>query len=406
MKELNEVVIVDFLRTPMSRSSTHTPEKDIFLNYRADELLGMVIKKLIERVGINPSLIDDMITGCAFPVGENWLYGGRNPLFLSELPYTIPAMAIDRQCASSMSSVHIGTMEIMTGNADIILACGMEHMTRVPMDFTKNTAVVLNEDLIDYKNHPEYKKYDLKTGFSMIQTAQKLHEISGITREEMDEWALRSHNKAIAALDGGFFNDEILPIEVKQNEKQIKLVEYDQSIRRNSKLEIMKKLRPVSKGITQDPQITAGNSSPLNAGAGAAILMSKKKAIELGLSPLAKIVSMSWAAVDPSIMGTGPVPASQKALKRANLRVDDIDYWEINEAFAVVALNTIKELTINPEKVNVKGGAIALGHALGLTGVRLVSTLARILQKEGGTYGLATPCVGGGQGTATILERL
>jgi len=347
-----------------------------------------------------------MITGSAFPVGENWLYGGRNPLFLAELPYEIPAMAIDRQCASGMSSIHIGSMEIMTGNAEVVLACGMEHMSRVPMDFTKNLAVKLNENLINYQKFPQYKKYGLDVGFSMIQTAQKLYEISGISREEMDRWGKRSHDLAVKAMREGFFDGEILPIEVTLADGTKKLIKYDQSIIEETSLEKMAKLPVVSKGLTKEPQITAGNSSPLNAGAGAMILMEKEKAESYNIKSLAKIKAMSWVGVDPSIMGIGPVPASRKALKRAKLDVKDIDFWEINEAFAIVTLNAIKELGIDENKVNVKGGGIALGHALGLTGIRLVGTLARILQKEGGKFGLATPCVGGGQGSATIIESL
>jgi len=406
MREMKEVVIVDYLRTPQSRSSTQKPERDVFINYRADELLGFVVKELVKRNKIDPKEIDDMITGSAFPVGENWLYGGRNPLFLAELPYEIPAMAIDRQCASGMSSIHIGSMEIMTGNAEVVLACGMEHMSRVPMDFTKNLAVKLNENLINYKKFPQYKKYGLDVGFSMIQTAQKLYEISGISREEMDRWGKRSHDLAVKAMREGFFDGEILPIEVTLADGTKKLIKYDQSIIEETSLEKMAKLPVVSKGLTKEPQITAGNSSPLNAGAGAMILMEKEKAESYNIKSLAKIKAMSWVGVDPSIMGIGPVPASRKALKRAKLDVKDIDFWEINEAFAIVTLNAIKELGIDENKVNVKGGGIALGHALGLTGIRLVGTLARILQKEGGKFGLATPCVGGGQGSATIIESL
>ncbi|MHA1341576.1 MAG: acetyl-CoA C-acetyltransferase [Promethearchaeota archaeon] len=406
MEKLREVVIVDFLRTPQSRSSTYKPERDVFINFRADELLGIVVKELINRSKIDPKEIEDMITGCAFPVGENWLYGGRNPLFLAELPYEVPAMAIDRQCASSMSCVHVASMEIMTGISDVVLACGMEHMSRVPMDFTKNQAVKLNQNLINYEKFPQFKKYGLDVGFSMIQTAQKLYEISGISREEMDKWGKRSHDLAAKAIKEGFFDGEILPIEATLADGTKKLIKYDQSVREGTSLEKMAQLPVVSKGINKDPQITAGNSSPLNAGAGAMLLMEKEKAESFGLKPLAKIKSMSWAGVDPSIMGFGPIPASRKALKKAGLEVKDIDFWEINEAFAIVVLNAIKELNINADKVNVKGGAIALGHALGLTGVRLVGTLARILKKEGGNLGLATPCVGGGQGAATIIETI
>ncbi len=241
----------------------------------------------------------------------------------------------------------------------------------------------------------------------MIQTAQKLLEQNPkITRKHLDEWALGSHVKAAKARDEGFFDGEILPIEGHNPDGSKVVIKYDQSIRNGAKIEDMAKLSPVSHGIAKEAQITAGNSSPLNAGAGCCVLMSRKKADELGIKPLAKIKAMSWAAVNPGVMGQGPVPASRKALARAGLKAEDIDFWEINEAFAIVPLYAIQEMKIDPTKVNAKGGGIALGHALGLTGLRIVCTLARILQQTGKKYGLSTPCVGGGQGTATIIERI
>jgi len=401
---MREVVIIDYLRTPMSRSRPNEPERDFFHSIPADILLSMVIKEIIARAKFDPSDIDEVITGCANQVKENFLYGGRHPVFLAGLPETVAAMGVDRQCGSSMSSVHIGVMEIMTENSDIVLACGMEHMTRIPRgtDLTKR-----HIELTDEKEYPNHAKYNLKTGFSMIQTAQQLWEQNpDITREDMDKWSLRSHDRAVRARDEGFFDREILPVEGNLPDGTKKLIKYDQSMRAGSTLEIMGNLRLVSKGINKDPQITPGNSSPLNAGAGCSVLMSRNRAEELGIKPLAKIRAFSWAGVNPGIMGSGPVPASKKALKRAGLEIDDINYWEINEAFAIVPLYAMKVLGINPEKVNIKGGAIALGHPLGMTGVRLVGTIARILQIEGGKLGLATACIGGEQGIATILEKI
>ncbi len=222
----------------------------------------------------------------------------------------------------------------------------------------------------------------------------------------MDKWSLQSHERAIKARDDGFFDAEILPIDGTLPDGTKKIIKYDQSMRGGSTLEIMSKLRLVSEGIDKNPQITAGNSSPLNAGAGCCVLMSRNLAEKLQIQPLAKIRSIGWAGVNPGVMGQGPVPASKKALKRAGLKVEDIDFWEINEAFAIVPLYAKKVLGISPEKINVKGGAIALGHPLGMTGMRLVGTLARILQIEQGNYGLATACIGGGQGVATIIEKI
>jgi acetyl-CoA acetyltransferase family protein len=404
MPELKEVVLVDYLRTPISRSRPNQPERDVFHEIPADQLLTLVLKEMISRSEFEPSDIDGLITGCANQVKENFLYGGRHPLFLAALPDTVAAMGVDRQCGSSMSSVHIGAMEIATGNSDIVIAAGMEHMTRIPrgLGLTPKKVELANEKL-----YPEQAKYDLGTGFTMIQTAQKLWEQnSDITRDDMDQWSLRSHEKAVKAIDEGFFDEEILPIEGTLPDGTKKLIKYDQSIRRGSSMEAMNKLRVVSEAIEKEPQITPGNSSPLNAGAACCVIMSKNRAEELGIKPMAKILSMSWVGVNPSIMGSGPVPATIKVLDKAGLKTEDIDYWEINEAFAIVPLYAIKKLQLNKEKINIKGGAIAIGHPLGMTGLRLIGTLARILQFEGGRYGLATACVGGGQGVATIIEKI
>ncbi len=404
MPELKDVVIVDYLRTPISRNRPDQPERDAFHEIQADELLALVLKEISSRAKFDLSEVDEMIVGCANQVKENFLYGGRQPIFLAELPETIATIGLDRQCGSSMSSVHVGAMEIMTGNSEIILACGMEHMTRIPRgsEYTSK-----HFELADEVQFPNHAKYDLKTGFSMIQTAQKLWEQNpDITREDMDKFSLSSHDKAIKAREEGFFDDEILPIEGTLPDGSKKLIKYDLSIRGGSTMEIMGKLRLVSKGINKEAQITAGNASPLNAGAGCCVLMSQTRANELGIEPMAKIKSIAWAGVNPGVMGKGPVPTSIKALSRAGLKVEDINFWEINEAFAIVPLYAKKVLGIPSEKINVKGGAIAIGHPLGLTGLRLIGTLARILQFEGGRFGLATACIGGGQGVATIIEKV
>ncbi|MFX1525527.1 MAG: acetyl-CoA C-acetyltransferase [Promethearchaeota archaeon] len=404
MQNIEEVVMVDFLRTPISRSRPDQPERDVFNEIPADKLLTKVIKEIIKRSKFDPNEIDEVITGCANQVKENFLYGGRHPVFLAELPETAAAMGLDRQCGSSMSSVHVGTMEIMTGNSEIVLACGMEHMTRIPRG---TDLTIRHTELGDATLFPNHAKYNLQHGFSMLQTAQNLWEQNpDISRIDMDRWSIESHDLAAKARDEGYFDGEIIPIEGTMPDGSKKMIKYDQSIRTGSTLDVMGNLRVVSTGIKKEPQITAGNSSPLNAGAACSVLMSKKRADELGIKPLAKIISIAWAGVNPGIMGTGPVPSSKKALKKAGLEVNDIDYWEINEAFSIVPIYACKKLNIPRKKVNIKGGAVALGHPLGVTGVRLVGTLARILQVEKGRYGLATACVGGGQGVATIIENL
>jgi len=402
MGELDECVIIDYLRTPFSRSRPNQPERDVFHQISADRLLSLVLKKLVSRAEFDSSEIDELIVGCANQVKENFLYGGRHPIFLAELPINVASMGVDRQCGSSMSSVHIGAMEIMTGNAKIVLAAGMEHMTRIP----RGTDLTMKHiELADIHHYPNHAKYDLDTGFSMLQTAQKLWEQNqDITRMDMDRFSLKSHQKAARARNEGYFDGEILPIDGKKPDGSKTIIKYDQSIREGSNLETMANLKLASKGINEMPQITAGNSSPLNSGAGCCVLMSRTKSDELGIKPLATIRSISWVGVNPGIMGSGPVPASKKALNKMNLNVQDIDFWEINEAFAIVPLFARKALDIDLQCINIKGGAIALGHPLGATGVRLIGTLARTLNKEKGKYGLATACIGGGQGVATILE--
>ena len=403
MAQAREAVIVDYLRSAFSRSRPRDPERDVFNSLRMDEAAAMLIKELIKRTKIKPGDINELVTGTAQPWNEQFMYGGRNIAFLAELPFSVAAQHVDRQCASSMSTIHTGAMEIMLGYSDVVISCGIEHMTHVPMP-----GPGIDPSQMPSKPHaalfsdPRYKKYDYMTTMNMGLTAEKLSEHTDFTREDMDKWALRSHQKAAKALEEGFFKDEIMPIEVTLADGTKKVIDTDQSIRGDTTLEGLAGLKPAFK---QDGQITAGNSSPLNAGATAMILMSKEKAKEYGLKPLATIVSMGWAGVDPTMMGLGPVPASRHALKNAGMEVKDIDFWEINEAFCIVALNAIKELGIDPEKVNAKGGATAIGHPLGATGTRLVGTLARILNMEGGTYGLATPCIGGGQGAATIIKR-
>jgi len=300
-----------------------------------------------------------------------------------------------------MAGIHIGFMEIAAGFADVVMVGGMEHMTRVPMGPTlKEKGIIVTDPRM--LTDSLYQHWDMPTAMNMGLTAEKLFAQTGFTREDLDRWGARSHQLASRAYKEGFFKDEILPIEVEQADGKKMLVDRDQAVRDDATFEGMKDLKPVFK---PDGVITAGNSSPLNAGATSMILMSKDTATEKGIRPLATIRSIGFAGVDPTIMGVGPVPASRKALAKADLQVSDIDYWEINEAFCIVALNCIKELGINPDHVNVTGGGTAIGHPLGATGIRLVGTLARILQIKDGRYGLANACVGGGQGVATIIER-
>lgn len=398
---MRDVVIAGYLRTAQSRSRPNDPARDCFHNLRADELLAKLLPEVIRRTGVDPKQIDDFLVGSALGVSEQWTFGGRDPLFLANLPETIAAKYIDQQCGSSMACIHVGFMEIATGAADMVLAGGMEHMTRVPM-----TMVAGGTDLI--AKNPRlfedeiYRHWDIPTAVNVGLTAEKLFSQTDLTREALDQWGVRSHELAVKAMDNGFFADEILPIDAEQSDGQTVTIDCDQAVRANATPEGMAGLKPVFK---EDGVITAGNSSPLNAGASSMILMSKEKARAEGITPLATIRSIGFAGVDPTIMGHGPVPASKKAISMAGLTAEAIDFWEINEAFCIVALNCIRELKIQPERVNVMGGGTAIGHPLGATGIRLVGTLARILEAKQGRYGCANACCGGGQGVATIIER-
>jgi len=398
---MQEVVITGYLRTAQTRSRPNDPARDLFGTLRAEELLARLVPELIGRTGVPSQDIDDFIVACATGVGEQWTYGGRFPLFLANLPETLPSKFVDQQCGSSMAGIHVGFMEIASGNAEVVMIGGMEHMTRVPMggDTVAKGLLAINPAFF---MKPEYKHWDMQTALSMGLTAQKLFSQTTCTRMDMDKWALRSHQLAAKARDDGFFDGEILPIEAEQADGSLKTVSSDQSVRGDTTLEGLASLKPA---FHPEHEITAGNSSPLNAGATSMMLMSKGTAKARGIRPLATIKSIGFAGVDPTIMGAGPVPASRKALAKAGLSVTDIDFWEINEAFAIVALNCIEELGIDPEKVNVMGGGTAIGHALGATGIRLTGTLARILHVKDARYGCANACVGGGQGVATIIER-
>lgn len=398
---MKEVVIAGYLRTAQSRSRPRDPARDWFCKMRADELLAKVLPEVIKKTGIKAKEIDDFLVGCATGVGEQWAYGGRSPIFMANLPETIPAKFVDQQCGSALAGIQIGFMEIAQEFADIVLVGGMEHMTRVPMGMTTTDRGLVAPSLSLFMD-AKYQHWDMMTAMNMGLTAEKLFAQTDFTREDLDKWGARSHQLACEARKEGFFDDEIMPIEAEQADGTVMTVDRDQTVRDDATVEGMAALKPVFK---RDGVITPGNSSPLNAAATSMILMSKDTAKKKGIKPLATIRSIGFAGVDPSIMGAGPVPASRMALEKARLKAADIDFWEINEAFCIVALNCIKELGIDPAIVNVMGGGVAIGHPLGATGIRLTGTLARILNQKGGRYGCANACVGGGQGVAIIIER-
>ncbi len=398
---MQEVVIVGYLRTAQSRCRPNDPGRDWFHALRGDELIGKLLPKLIEKSGVEPAEIDDFIVGCAMGIGEQWTYGGRMPIFMANLPETISAKFVDQQCGSAMAGIHIGFMEIATGAADVVMVGGMEHMTRVSMGGSTQERGLVAPNMQLFMGQ-EYLHWDMMNAMNMGMTAEKLLSQTDFTKEDMDKWAVRSHQRAAQAQADGFFDGEILPIEAPQADGSTMTVTTDQAVRGDTTLEGLAQLRPAYK---KDGMITAGVSSPLNAAATGLILMSKEKAKAKGIKPLATVRSIGFAGVDPTIMGHGPVPASQKALAQIGLDAKEVDFWEINEAFAIVALNCIAQLGLDPEKVNVMGGGLAIGHPLGATGCRLVGTLARILEAKGGRWGVANACVGGGQGVATVIER-
>ena len=398
---MKEVVIVGYLRTAQSRSRPNDPARDWFCKMRGDELLAKLLPELIKRTGIDAKEIDDFIVGCATAVGEQWGYGGRFPIFLANLPETIPAKLVDQQCGSSLAAIQIGFMEIAQDFADIVMVGGYEHMTRVPMGgFTIDRGLIApNMSLF---TDPALQKWDMMTTMNMGLTAEKLFAQTDYTKEDMDRWGTRAHQLAAKAQADGFFDGEIFPIEAEQDDGTVMKVDKDQAVRADATYEGMVDLKPAFK---KDGVITPGNSSPLNAAATSMLLMSKETAKKKGIKPMATIRSIGFAGVDPTIMGEGPVPASKMALEKAGLKASDVDFWEVNEAFCIVALNCIKKLGLDPERVNVMGGGTAIGHPLGATGIRLTGTLARILEEKGGRYGCSNACVGGGQGVAAIIER-
>ena len=422
--DLKEVWLIDYARTAFSRSRPTQPERDVFGEIRGDELLAQLLKKFFDGKladkGIEKKDIEEVSIGVAAGVLENWTYGGRIPLFLADFPYEVPSFFIDRQCGSAGSGMHIGVMQIMTGNSKCVLNTGFEHMTRVRGKGTEPNLKVAD------KNSEYYRPdIDFRVVYNMLLTAQKLYEeeIPTFTKEDMDKFGVRSHNLTVENHDKGWFKGEIIPIEghAPGNVEEKMIIDRDMNARKST-LETVSQLRRLTQPFfleknggregyikregTDEGVITAGNSSPLNAGATAAVLMEAEEAKKRGLNPMARIVSIGWAGVDPTVMGRGPVPATKKALQYAGLTADDIDYWEINEAFCIVALNCIDKFNIPEEKVNVMGGSTAIGHPLAATMVRLTGTLARILKDNKAKYGVANACCGGGQGVATVIENL
>lgn len=390
---MQDAVIVTAVRTAVGRA-----KKGTLKDFRPDEMLATVISEAVKRTpNLKPDEIDDVIIGCAFPEGEQGLNVARIASLRAGLPVSVPAMTINRFCSSGLQSIAFAAERIKLGYADIIIAGGVESMSMVPMTGNKFSA---NPYLAE--NYPEVY-------ISMGLTAERVAEKYQITREMQDEFALKSHQKALKAIQEGKFKDEIVPLKVVskyingKGEKVVeeKIFDTDEGPRPDTSLEKLAQLKPAFK---EGGTVTAGNSSQMSDGAAVVVVMSEKKANELGLKPIARFVSYAVAGVAPEIMGIGPVEAIPKALKLAGLKLDDIGLIELNEAFAAQSLAVIKLAGLNEEIVNVNGGAIALGHPLGCTGTKLTVTILNEMKRRNVKYGMVTMCVGGGMGAAGFLN--
>ncbi len=391
-KKLNprDAVIIDGVRTPMGRS-----KNGMYRVTRAENLSAHLIEALFDRnEALDPAKVDDVIWGCTYQTLEQGFNIARIMALLTRLPHSVPAQTVNRLCGSSMQAIHTAAQGIQSGNGDFYIIGGVEHMGHIPMTH----GVDIN---------PSFAKHAAMASNMMGLTAEMLAVQHGISREAQDAFGARSHQLAHAASEAGKFDNEIVATPGHDADGLPQMCKKDEVIRPETTVETLAGLRPVfnPKGGT----VTAGTSSALSDGASAMVIMSAQAASEAGLTPIAKITSMGLAGVDPAIMGYGPVPASQKALKKAGLSVNDIDIWELNEAFAAQSLPVLKDLGIldvMDDKVNLNGGAIALGHPLGCSGSRISTTLMNVMKEKDATFGLATMCIGHGQGIATVFERI
>jgi acetyl-CoA acyltransferase len=385
---MKSAVVIDCCRTPIGRSHA---EKGVFRDVRSDDLAVAVVRALVERSGIDPAVIEDIVLGNTQQQKEQGLNVARTVGLMAGLAVESGGATVNRLCGSSLQALAQASHSVVAGAEDVQIVGGLEHMHHIPMD----AGVDLNPKLFARTS---------KGALLMGITAEFLAQTQGIGREEQDQFALGSHQKASAAYDKGEFAAELVPVWGRDEAGGRILVDRDQCVRSDASLEALAALRPAfMPGLGT---VTAGNSSPLNDGAAALLVMSDESAISLGLKPLARIRATAVAGVDPAVMGTGPVPATHKALQRAGLVLKDIDLVELNEAFAAQALACIRMLELDEAKVNVRGGAIAIGHPLGASGARIATTLLHAMKDRGATLGLATMCIGVGQGIAVIFERV
>jgi 3-oxoadipyl-CoA thiolase len=397
---MREAVIVDAVRTPVGRYAGAL--KDL----RPDDLAALCIGEIVKRNNLNANLVEDVLMGCANQAGEDNRNVSRMALLLAGLPITVAGQTVNRLCGSGLNAVSSAAQAIKAVEGDIFIAGGTESMTRAPFAFAKSDAPFLREvkvyDTTIGWRFPNPKLEEMFPLYSMGETAENVAEKYHVTREEQDEFALKSQKKWGAANAAGKFGDELVPVVVPQKKGQAVVVGRDEHPRPDATMEQLARLKPA---FRKEGTVTAGNSSGINDGAAALLVMESKTAQQLGYKPLARIVACAVAGVAPSLMGLGPIPATRKVLERAGLKMSDIDLVELNEAFAAQAIACIRELEMGPDKVNVNGGAIAIGHPLGSTGARILTTLVHEMKRREVHYGLVTMCIGVGQGIAMIVEK-
>ena len=385
-----EAYIVDALRTAGGRA-----RKGGLTGVHPADIGAAVLNALVERSGIDPAAVEDVIVGCVSQAGEQAFAFGRNLVLASKLPDSVPAVTIDRQCGSSQQALHFAAQAVMSGTQDVVIAAGAESMTRVPMgsNFALHAQAGIGEGPWPASIRERYGV----SAFSQFHGAQMIADKYGFTREAMDAFALDSHHKAAAAIETGAFRDEIVPVNTVEG-----VFDTDDGVRLGGTMEAMAAVKPLAAGGT----ITAANASQMTDGASGALVVSEAALKRFNLTPIARIVNLTVTAGDPVIMLEEPISATRKALARSGMRLDDIDLFEVNEAFASIPMAWLQALGADPAKLNVNGGAIALGHPLGATGTKLMATLLHALEARGGRYGLQTMCEGGGISNVTIVERL
>ncbi len=395
---MREAVIVDAVRTPLGRGK----QTGLLNGWHPVDLAAVTLKAIVDRTGLDPALVEDVIMGCVSQVGEQGLNVARNAALAAGFPETVCGTSVDRQCGSSQQSLHFAAQGVIAGAYDVVIAAGVESMSRVPMGASVMTGgAPFGPEMT--KRYAEANLYGVGGIVSQGISAEIVADKWNLGREELDAFSVDSHKKAAEATRNGWFKNEIVPLTVKHADGGSEQVATDEGIRADSSVEKLGGLKPA---FREDGVITAGNSSQITDGSSAVLVMEKQKALDLGLRPRARFHGFALGGVDPVIMLTAPIPATQNALARTGMTIDQMDAVEINEAFAPVVLAWAKEFKPDMSRVNQHGGAIALGHPLGCSGARLMTTLLNTLERTGGRYGLQTMCEGGGMANATIIERL